>query len=270
MAKIGGRLPIMYAALASNVFVLQTAFESLKVGDQLNRLEQFGTIVGTMTGTPVQTLALSLQNATNGAISFEEAMRQASSASAYGFDSEQLEQFGLVARRAAAVLGVDMTDALNRVIKGVSKQEIELLDELGVTIRLNDAYENYVKQLNATSTGIKYTVDSLTTYQKQQAYANEVIAESTRRFGYLDDALKATSWEQFAANANSALRSLQQSAATYLNPVMDTLNTFLYQTKSSQMRVSAMARSASAKTTPAENVTALIENAVGAREDLDT
>ena len=270
MAKIGGRLPIMYAALASNVFVLQTAFDSLKVGDQLNRLEQFGTIVGTITGTPVQTLALSLQNATNGAISFEEAMRQASTASAYGFDSEQLEQFGLVARRAAAVLGVDMTDALNRVIKGVSKQEIELLDELGVTIRLNDAYANYVKQLNATSTGIKYTVDSLTTYQKQQAYANEVIAESTRRFGYLDDALKATSWEQFAANANSALRSLQQSAATYLNPVMDTLNTFLYQTKASQARVSAMARSASAKITPAENVTALIENAVGAQEDLDT
>lgn len=269
MAKVGGGLPILYAAFASNIFVLQSAFDSLKIGDQLNRLEQFGTIVGTMTGTPVQTLALALQNATNGAISFEEAMRQASSASAYGFDSEQLEQFGLVARRAAAVLGVDMTDALNRVIKGVSKQEIELLDELGVTIRLNDAYANYVKQLNATSTGIKYTVDSLTTYQKQQAYANEVIAESTRRFGYLDDALKATSWELFASNANSALRSLQQSAATYLTPVIDTINTFLNQTKSSQMRVSAMARSASAKTTPSENVTALIENAVGAQEDLD-
>lgn len=270
MAKVGGGLPILYAAFASNIFVLQSAFDNLKVGDQLNRLEQFGTIVGSMTGTPVQTLALALQNATNGAISFEEAMRQASTASAYGFDSEQLEQFGLVARRAAAVLGVDMTDALNRVIKGVSKQEIELLDELGVTIRLNDAYANYVKQLNATSTGIKYTVDSLTTYQKQQAYANEVIAESTRRFGYLDDALRATSWEQFATNANSALRSLQQSAATYLTPVIDTINTFLYQTKSSQMRVSAMARSASAKTTPTENVTALIENAVGAQEDLDT
>ena len=269
MAKIGGSLPIMYAALASNIFVLQSALDNLKVGDQLNRLEQFGTIVGSMTGTPVQTLALALQNATNGAVSFEEAMRQASTASAYGFDSEQLEQFGLVARRAAAVLGVDMTDALNRVIKGVSKQEIELLDELGVTIRLNDAYANYVKQLNATSTGIKYTVDSLTTYQRQQAYANEVIAESTRRFGYLDDALRATSWEQFATNANSALRSLQQSAATYLTPVIDTINTFLYQTKSSQMRVSAMARSASAKTTPTENVTALIENAVGAQEDLD-
>ena len=270
MAKVGGGLPILYAAFASNIFVLQSALDNLKVGDQLNRLEQFGTIVGSMTGTPVQTLALALQNATNGAVSFEEAMRQASTASAYGFDSEQLEQFGLVARRAAAVLGVDMTDALNRVIKGVSKQEIELLDELGVTIRLNDAYANYVKQLNATSTGIKYTVDSLTTYQRQQAYANEVIAESTRRFGYLDDALRATSWEQFATNANSALRSLQQSAATYLTPVIDTINTFLYQTKSSQMRVSAMARSASAKTTPTENVTALIENAVGAQEDLDT
>ncbi len=35
MAKIGGSLPIMYAALASNIFVLQSAFEQLKLGDQL-------------------------------------------------------------------------------------------------------------------------------------------------------------------------------------------------------------------------------------------
>lgn len=238
MAKIGGSLPIMYAAIASNVFVLQSAFEQLKLGDQLNRLEQFGTIVGAQTGTPVQTLAASLQDAVGYAISFEEAMRQASSASAYGFDSKQLQQFGLVARRAAAVLGVDMTDALNRVIKGVSKQEIELLDELGVTIRLNDAYANYVKQLNAANSGIQYNVNSLSTFQKQQAYANEVIAESTRRFGYLDQVLRATPWEQFAANADSALRRIQQAAAKYLSPVIASINAAFY---TSQAEISAEA-----------------------------
>ncbi|WLW40744.1 tape measure protein D18 [Escherichia phage Bf23] len=245
MAKVGGGLPILYAAIASNVFVLQTAFESLKVGDQLNRLEQFGTIVGTITGTPVQSLARSLQEAAGYAISFEEAMRQASTASAYGFDREQLEQFGLIARRAAAVLGVDMTDALNRVIKGISKQEIELMDELGITIRLNDAYADYVKQLNAANTGITYNINSLTTFQKQQAYAKAAIAESTKQFGYLDEVLRATPWEQFAANADAALRTIQQAAAKYLGPVVDAINTVFY---ISQASVSAEAARAQEKT----------------------
>lgn len=245
MAKVGGSLPLLYAAIASNIFVLQSAFEQLKLGDQLNRLEKFGVIVGTQTGTPVQSLARSLQEAAGYAISFEEAMRQASSASAYGFDAEQLNKFGLVARRAAAVLGVDMTDALNRVIKGVSKQEIELLDELGVTIRLNDAYADYVKQLNAANTGITYNINSLTTFQKQQAYANAVIAESTKRFGYLDEVLRATPWEQFAANADAALRTIQQAAAKYLGPVIDAINTVFY---TSQASISAEAARAQEKT----------------------
>ncbi|ATS94096.1 tail length tape-measure protein [Pectobacterium phage DU_PP_V] len=224
MAKVGGTLPILYAAIASNIFVLQSAFEQLKLGDQLNRLEQFGSIVGTTTGTPVQSLAIALQEAVGYAVSYEEAMRQASSASAYGFDSTQLEQFGLVARRAAAVLGVDMTDALNRVIKGVSKQEIELLDELGVTIRLNDAYATYVNRLNAANTGLQYNMNSLSTFQKQQAYANAVIEESTKRFGHLDKVLRATPWEQFAATADSALRKIQQSAASFLGPTIASIN----------------------------------------------
>lgn len=245
MAKIGGGLPILYAAIASNIYVLQSAFEQLKLGDQLNRLEQFGVIVGTQTGTPVQSLARSLQEATGYAISFEEAMRQASTASAYGFDAEQLSKFGLVARRAAAVLGVDMTDALNRVIKGVSKQEIELLDELGITIRLNDAYADYVKQLNAANTGITYNINSLTTFQKQQAYANAIIAESTKQLGYLDEVLRLTPWELFAANADSALRKIQQAAAKYLGPTIDAINTIFY---ISQASISAEAARAQEKT----------------------
>lgn len=257
MAKIGGSLPIMYAALASNIFVLQSAFEQLKLGDQLNRLEKFGVIVGTQTGTPVQSLARSLQEAAGYAISFEEAMRQASSASAYGFDAEQLNKFGLVARRAAAVLGVDMTDALNRVIKGVSKQEIELLDELGVTIRLNDAYADYVKQLNAANTGITYNINSLTTFQKQQAYANAVIAESTKRFGYLDEVLRATPWEQFAANADAALRTIQQAAAKYLGPVIDAINTVFYTSQASVSMEAARAQEQTNKQIDPTNVGAV-------------
>lgn len=269
MAKIGGSLPIMYAAIASNLFVLQTAFQNLKEGDQLNRLMEFGTIVGQQTGTPVQNLAVALQEATGYATSFEEAMKQASVASAYGFSSKQLEQFGLVARRAAAVLGIDMTDALNRVIKGVSKQEIELLDELGVTIRLNDAYAAYVKQLNAANTGITYNTDSLTSYQKQQAYANAVIDESTRRFGQLDTVLRATPWEQFAANADSALRQLQMSAAKYLTPVIDSLNTFFYMSKSAASTQAAVAQNITNAGVDPTNTAALVNSLSESKKGID-
>lgn len=269
LAQIGGTIPIMYAAIASNLYVAQAALEQFKAGDQLNRLMEIGASIGALTGTPVQTLAAALREASGYAISFEEAMKQASMASAYGFSAKQLEEFGLVARRAAAVLGVDMADALNRVIKGVSKQEVELLDELGVTIRLNDAYAKYVQVLNASGDGITYTVDKLTSYQKQQAYANAVVAESTKRFGQLDHALRATSWESFAANANTALRSLQQAAATYLSPVVDTINTIMYQTQASQTRLNAMVRSSSSKQIAPDNTPALVINAQQARDELE-
>lgn len=258
MAKVGGGLPILYAAIASNLYVLQSAFEQLKMGDQLNRLERFGSLVGSMTGTPVQALAIALQDAVNGAISFQEAMQQASVASTYGFNTEQISQFGLVARRASAVLGIDMVDALNRVIKGVSKQEIELLDELGVTIRLNDAYAKYVQVLNSANTGITYNINTLNTYQKQQAYANAVIEDSTKKLGQLDSALRATGWEQFAANANAALRSIQQSAASFLDPVIDRINTVMNRAPVLNQIATSQAAIKSINTMDANNANAVL------------
>lgn len=258
LAKIGGSLPIMYAAIASNVFVLQSAFEQFKIGDQLNRLERFGSLVGSMTGTPVQSLAVALQGAVNGAISFQEAMKQASVASTYGFSTKQIEQFGLVARRASAVLGVDMVDALNRVIKGVSKQETELLDELGVTVRLNDAYAKYVQVLNSANTGITYNINTLNTYQRQQAYANAAIDDSTKKLGYLDRALRTTAWEQFAVNANAALRSIQQASASFLDPVIDRINSILHRAPILDRIAESQAAIQSIQTMDSKNVGAVL------------
>lgn len=268
LMKVTGPLPLIYGAIASNVYVLQAAFEQLKVGDQMNRLMEFGTIVGASTGVPVQNLAKALQEATGYAVSFEEAMRQASAAAAYGFTSDQISEFALVARRAAAVLGVDMTDALNRVVKGISKQEIELMDELGITIRLNEAYDTYVKQLNLTSNGIKYTADSLSSYQKQQAYANAVITQSTKLFGNLDHVLRATPWETFAANADTALKRVQMAAAKYLAPVAEWVNTIFYQSKIAGMLEQAEAAAATNAQIDPKNTTAMVASYINAKDAL--
>lgn len=269
LAKFGGTLPIMYAAIASNAFVLNAVMDQIATGDQLNRLTQISDVLGAMTGVSTASLAKGLQDAVGGAISFEEALRQASQASAYGFDSKQIEQFGIVARRAATVLGVDMTDALNRVIKGVSKQEIELLDELGVTIRLNDAFTKYVDKLNAANTGIKYNINSLSSFQKQQAYANAVIEESNKRFGQLDGMLRATAWEQFAANASSALSKVQMWVASTTSGIAIMINTIIRASDASKqidsltesLKIYNMAQNDTARTTAMADIVTKVEEA---------
>lgn len=213
LAKLAGPLPTLYAVIAANVYALTAAYEQLAAGDRLNRLEKINKVIGAEQGVQLSTLANIMQEATGYALSFDGAMLKASQASAYGFSPDQVEQFTLAARRASVALGVDLDDQMNRVIRGVSKLEIELLDELGITVRLNEAYDKYAKSLGVTA-------QSLTGYQKQQAYANAVIQESTQRFGYLDkqNQLSATSWERLSAEIDQAVKSGQKWLADFLEP----------------------------------------------------
>lgn len=220
LAKVAGPLPLLYATVAANVYALTQAYEQMAAGDRLNRLEKINSVIGAEQGVAVSQLASIMQEATGYAIGFDNAMQKAAQASAYGFSTEQVEEFTLAARRASVALGVDLDDQLNRIIRGVSKLEVELLDELGITVRLNEAYQKYQEQLNISQT-------SLSGFQKQQAYANAVIAESTKRFGYLGDAIKATPWERLQAGTDQSIKSGQKWLAEFLEPAAQALATVL-------------------------------------------
>lgn len=218
LAKIAGPLPMIYATIAANVYALTEAYNQLAAGDRLNRLEKINQVVGAETGVSISNLADIMVEATGYAVSFEGAMQKAAQASAYGFTSDQVSQFTLAARRASVALGVDLDDALNRIIRGVSKLEIELLDELGITVRLTEAYDKYQRTIGVSQT-------ALTGYQKQQAYANAVIEESAKRFGNLDKEMSATEWEKFAQNIDQTTKSGQKMLASFLTPLAQHFNT---------------------------------------------
>lgn len=211
LAKLAGPIPAAFAIISAHVWAISAAFDYLASGDQLNRLENLGTVIGANIGLPVQSLARQMVEVTNGAISYEAALRKAANASGYGFSSDELAKMTEVARRAAVVMGVDMDDALNRIIKGVSKQEIELLDELGITVRLTEAQSAYAKQLGVSA-------DALTSYQKQQAYLQAVLLQSEKAFGFLTRTdLGATGIERLGAAAASTTSKLAQLMASVAN-----------------------------------------------------
>ena len=61
-------------------------------------------------------------------------------------------------------------NSFNRLIRGTTKAEPELLDELGIILRLDEATKNYAAQIGKTK-------EQLTIFEKSQAVTNEVLKQ---------------------------------------------------------------------------------------------
>jgi len=170
---IGGTLVPAYATLAANLFAVSAAFEFLKRASQVSRLEKAQQSFAANTGKALGFMTEKLIDASNGMLSFQEAAQAAAIGTAKGFSGPQLESLAVGAQKAAQALGRDFGDAFDRLIRGVSKAEPELLDELGITLRLETATKNYADALGLQA-------DKLTDAQRSQA----VLLETQRQ---LDD-----------------------------------------------------------------------------------
>lgn len=206
MARAGGGLTIIYAAIAANVFALSEAFRIMKEAADVTRLSEASDIMSNQLGVSIKSTAEVLYETTDAAVSMQEALKLAAASAAYGFDTAQMEKLAVVAKRASVVLGVDMQDALRRVTRGIAKQEVELLDELGLTIRMNEAFSKY-----AATHGL--AANSLNTFQRQQAFTNEVIKKSEDGLSAVDDAMASTAWERFGAEVSTSANEILQAAA---------------------------------------------------------
>lgn len=199
-----GGLTAAYAVVAANVYAITQSFRLLAEAASDARLLELSTALSASVGENAKQVATTMRESLGYAVSMQEAMRITSASLTKGFSSTQIEQLTKVAQRASVVLGVDMTDAMNRVTKGIAKQEVELLDELGISIKLTEAFEAYARTIGSTA-------DDLSSYQRQQALVNLVTTKSTELFGALDSQLKATEWETFAGRASTAMNKVLQS-----------------------------------------------------------
>ena len=132
-----------YATLAANVFALTAAFGLLQRTAAAEQLAEGLAYTGTVAGRNLPYIADRLREITGEAVSTQEAMSAVALATSSGFSSDQIAKLGNVAKGASLALGRDMTDSLNRLIRGAAKLEPELLDELGIMVRLDDAARDY-------------------------------------------------------------------------------------------------------------------------------
>ena len=182
---ISGGLVPAYATLAANLFALDAAFRFLKGAADFRVLTQGQQAFAASTGIAYKSLAKDIQSATRGMVSFSEASQAAAIGRAAGLSSGQLRELSEAAFTVSVALGRDVTDSFNRLVRGVTKAEPELLDELGIILRLEEASTKYAAALGLNK-------NQLSIYQKSQAEVNEVLGQAEEKFGKINEIMDPT------------------------------------------------------------------------------
>lgn len=182
-----------YATLAANAFAVSAAFNALREAAQVEQLLQGLEVQGAKTGRTLTTVASSIQEITEGSISAADAMRAAALGSSAGLTAGDLEKLTQVATNASKVLGRNLPDSMDRIIKGVTKLEPELLDELGLMTKLTEASEIYARQVGKSAA-------ALTNFEKRRAFVEAIQREGELKFGGIEGQVDVNQFDRLAAS----------------------------------------------------------------------
>jgi lambda family phage tail tape measure protein len=210
-----GGLVRVYATVAANLFAVSAAFNALKEAANTTNMIKGLDQLGAASGVALGSLSQRLVAATDNAISLREAMTTVAKASAAGLTSKQIIEIGQYAKTASQALGLDMTDAISRLTRGITKLEPELLDELGLFTKIGPATEQYALKLGKSAA-------TLTDFERRQAFANAVLAEARDKFGKLQ--LDANPYQKLEASIRNLATAGLELINKFLTPLVDLLS----------------------------------------------
>lgn len=205
-----GGLVRLYATYAANVFAVSAAFGALRDAMSTDMMIRGLDQLGAASGVSMGALAKNFANASGGAISLRESMEATAKAVSSGLSSSQFMELGKVAKGASQALGVNMSDAVSRLTRGITKLEPELLDELGIFTKVGKSAEDYARSVGKS-------VTSLTDFERRQAFANAVLAEGAQKFGEI--ALQTNPYDQLLASLKNTAQTILSTVNTVIAPV---------------------------------------------------
>jgi len=216
----GGGLVRAYALLAANVFALTAAFGVLSRSAQIDTLTESMERLSATGGSSITAISRDLVEASGGAIAFADGMRQVALATSAGLGAEQIQGLTTVAKGAAIALGRDLNDSLDRIFRGAIKLEPELLDEIGLFVRVDEESSKYARTLGKS-------VTSLTQYEKRQAFLNGVLEQGTKKFQDFAEQVDPDPYSKLAA----ALGDIAQNVTSFVNKALGPLVSFLAESR---------------------------------------
>ena len=178
-----------------------------------------------------------LQKATNGTMSSFDLFQQANNAMILGVadNSETMAEMFDIAQRLGRALGRDTASSVESLITGIGRQSRLMLDNIGIIVKAEEAYENFALANNTTA-------DALTDSQKKQAFLEATMDSARKKVAKLGkenlnakdsfDQLTTASAELANAVGNALtpqFRSLAKESTTVLTNLKDLVNITFHQ-----------------------------------------
>ena len=206
-----------YATLAANVFAATAAFNALRNAAQVQTLVEGFTVLAAESGRTATVITANLKSIAQGALSTEEAMRASALAVSSGFSTNQLKELTEVATNASIALGRNLGDSVDRLIRGVAKLEPEILDELGIMVRLDTATEKYAATIGKS-------VSALTDFERRQAFLNESITQGQEKFSLMADSVELSPFEKLGATFSDLGNNVLGFVTTAFGPLISIIS----------------------------------------------
>ena len=202
-----------YATLAANVFAATAAFNALRQAAQVQTLAEGFNFLANTSGRTSELIANNLREITGNALSLEGALRASAIAVTSGFSTTQLEKLAEVGKNASIALGRNLGDSVDRLTRGVAKLEPEILDELGIMVRLDTAVRRYAATIGKTAT-------ELTDFERRQAFLNEAISQGESKYSALTDEIDVNPYDKLSATFADLTRNIMTFINSAISPLV--------------------------------------------------
>ena len=230
LAQTNGALANSFATIRSKMLLWSFAMslgirqisEMAKKAAILEGMERaFGTLSG---GVDNATIAIDkLRGATDNTMSNFDLFQQANNAMILGVskNSDEMAEMFDIAQRLGHALGSDTKSSVESLITGIGRQSRLMLDNIGIIVKAEEAYESYAQALNKTA-------DDLTDAEKKQAFLTATMESARRKVANIGEETHdtRTSFQQLTTATDNLKARIGETASAF-EPLVKSMTSFM-------------------------------------------
>ena len=154
-----------------------------------------------------------LKEATDGTMSEFDLFQQANNAMILGVskNSDETAEMFDIAQRLGRALGKDTASSVESLITGIGRQSRLMLDNIGIIVKSDEAYESYAKKLGIS-------VDQLTDAERKQAFLTATMESARAKVKDIGDEIDTN--QDVYDNLGRATEELSVATGKLLEPTL--------------------------------------------------
>ena len=211
---------VSFAAVSAAAIAVGVAVEKIgTAGGKLLDVQNSFSKLAENAGSSGQKMLKEFQEVTKGTVSNADLMQRSVKASMLGIPMDKMSGLMNIARTQAVTMGEDVGYMLDSIVTGVGRASPLILDNLGITLKMGEVYENAAKSLGKSA-------DAMTDAERKQALLSAVLewgAEKQEEMGGSVES-NAEKFQKLSATVENIKNNLLMGLVPILLPLAESFS----------------------------------------------